>query len=204
MLPARTKYAKGCHCEACEKVEEYIRRLRASTAEMVERQSERITVKIWKWSFTDPEGLVNTSQTIANLPATDSRWLARLDARLWQKHKDETHGETRSPKGKVTKDEYRRLLKLVKTYQLPCEMHACVYGEVCLAIYTHAPLPDLKPERLLSFSLEHLPIRVRMHFGNQLQTAKRFFGPLVHNRRNLELLGFYKLEKPREWSYYEY
>jgi hypothetical protein len=45
LLPARTKYAEGCNCEACKKVEEYIRRLRASTAEMVERirQSERIT-----------------------------------------------------------------------------------------------------------------------------------------------------------------
>jgi hypothetical protein len=129
-----------------------------------------------------------------------------LHSLLWNLCSDTIYGEMYMPANlKLPKELYKKILEVIRIQELPCEIKPSAYGNVNLVIYGHSPALGIKPEMLLCLSLvHHLPIRVRLYFKNTPKAARLYFGPLVHNPRNLQLLEFYGLEKPKEWSHYSY
>ena len=139
---------------------------------------------------------------------TDERtWLSALSDALWHHREHDRLGPWSSLKRELTEPEVWRLWKMACRHRLPCVMINTDFGfRVGMAIYDHAPYPDLPTEHLISISARHLP-------GAESETGPRgerfprefaYFARFTHSERNRQLLAYYGLPSSRDMSYYDY
>ena len=114
------------------------------------------------------------------------------------------HFESRK-KRHITQEELRRICKVIRKNDLPCEMHRNGSGPM-ITVYAHPPVPSVPVEKVFTLEYGDLPVNWKegVHGKDAWKNAWDVFSPLTHRKRNLELLALYDLEVPREYASYIY
>ena len=76
-----------------------------------------------------------------------------------------------------------------------------------ILIYQDAPVPEVPPEPILFIGGDQIPSgQIKDHPGREakLDFLWAELSPFTHSEENKGRLKFYKLEAPRERSYYDY
>ena len=140
------------------------------------------------------------------LSPEEQAWVKQLSGEIWQLNESpgNVHGDNyRTEKRKLTKEEWKRLKKLIYAHELPCLPGGGTFGfGFSLTVCSHSPAPQVKPEPLITITGKHLP-KVQPGHENWDQIWATF-SPFTHAPRNIELLAFYGMEAPRERVHYEY
>ncbi len=155
----------------------------------------------------NPTVLYNAEQAV--------EWLKKLNARINR----EIRGTLRAnmsgtevpyifvdPIRNLTASEWKRVAALIPRFELPCELGSDGFTWM-LNIYghqAHMPLPGIEPERVLQLKAKQIPVSGTHGDLAEKEAALKNLGWLTHNRRNKEVLAWYRLRQPREPSHYMY
>lgn len=133
------------------------------------------------------------------LSTEDRQWMENLQKEIWRKTSN--RGLTHVfEKRKITSFEQEKLFTLIHEYELPCEMFSGVYDSVGIKVSDHPYIPGLEPDFIISVTAG--PGSCHIEFPGE--KARKLFAKFTHAGRNIELLEFYHLEKPRELASYAY
>ncbi|MBI5655112.1 hypothetical protein HZC53_05695 [Candidatus Uhrbacteria bacterium] len=148
------------------------------------------------------------------LSPKDLAWLEKLSAEIWEEHESEMRanlsGHTwrqkyRTEKRPLTRQEFKRLERLIRTHELPCLPGSGTFGfGFSLTVCGHSASPGVKPDALICVTGAQLPAALFPSANNDRGLVWSTFEPFTHSPRNRELLKLYGFEEPRERSHYEY
>jgi len=163
----------------------------------------------------------------------DRAWLKTLHLDLWPEPDRRTKGEKvrdhffpesrktpepKPPKELLTQEELDRILDLVREHKLLTSMFSSnMFGGYGMHVYEHEPYPGTGPSKLIAITEDHLPPPTRLeravgdgekrpkkHPGCGRDDAWEMFSPFTHSEQNREWLKSYKMEPPRDRTYYDY
>ncbi|MDQ7814978.1 MAG: hypothetical protein RDU25_04210 [Patescibacteria group bacterium] len=148
------------------------------------------------------------------LSAKDLVWLEMLSAKIWQRHQTvqraNLSGHTMrkdycTEKRSLTRQEFKRLERLIRAHELPCTPGSGVFGfGLSLTIFAHSASPGVKPDALIRITGKQLPLMLFPDTQSDEGKVWEIFSSFTHTARNRELLSLYGFEPPREREYYEY
>lgn len=135
----------------------------------------------------------------------DRQWLAELQKEVWKHHEDpKSRIRWGEAKRELTEPEITRVWQIVERHGLPCVMSSMNFGfGVGLVIYDHSPVPEVKPEPIISVSGDHRP-GGKTRQGPTFSDDFDYFSRFTHNDGNKQVLAFYGFEAPQSKSYYDY
>lgn len=148
-----------------------------------------------------------------DLSPKDIAWLKKLSAEIWQEHlafeRANLTGHVRckrwlTEKRNLTRQEYKRLERLIRAHELPCLPGGGTFGfGFSLTVCGHSASPGVKPDAIIAITGKQLPAVL---FGSSPSNDEIWaaFEPFTHSPRNREILSHYGFEPPRERGYYEY
>lgn len=151
-------------------------------------------------------------KAVPELSPKDLAWLEKLGAAIWQTHESAVRAnlsghlmrnDYRTEKRSLTRQEFRRLTRLIRAHELPCLPGSGTFGfGFSLTVCGHSASPGVKPDALITITGKHLP--AALSGGNGWDGIWSAFEPFTHSPRNCEILAFYGFDPPRERGYYEY
>ncbi len=155
---------------------------------------------------------------IVALTDEERTWLKELHTELWpegHRKKDRIELEAHRP---LTVPEFQRVRELVETRGLVTAMFSSsMFGGYGMDLYEHEPFPGTGPIHLLRIvegnhpdphplqvSEEGYKKHIRRSGGVGRDDAWESFSKFTHSERNREWLQFYKMDPPKDRSYYDY
>lgn len=147
------------------------------------------------------------------LSPKDLAWLNKISAEIWQEHESFERANLtghlsrkrwRTEKRSMTRQEFKRLERLIRAHELPCLPGGGTFGfGFSLTVCEHSASPGVKPDVIIVITGKQLPAAL---FGaspsnDEIWAAFELF---THSPRNREILKLYGFDKPRERAYYDY
>jgi hypothetical protein len=152
------------------------------------------------------------------LPDEERTWLKELQESLWPETR-KNNSPVKLEAHRQLKDEERdRVFKILDTHLLVVEMFSSnMFGGYGIAVYDHEPFPHAGPLHLLTLTEDNLPpwrTRFERIEGKESLPKKvpgcgrddawELFSKYTHTPQMKEWIKQYKLNPPREQSYYDY
>jgi hypothetical protein len=158
--------------------------------------------------------------SVYTLTEEERAWLKAVHAELWPdqhiKKNEVSHRIKLTAHRPLTHVEFSRVLELIDARSLLTQMFSTsMFGGYGMHVYEHEPFPNTAPMLLLMLIEDHLPDPHRLavaegdtrHIkrpGAGRDDAWESFSKFTHSERNIEWLKGYKMELPRDRSYYDY
>ena len=151
------------------------------------------------------------------LPDGDLAWLKELHQRLWPPH-HKSNGIVLEAYRQLTHEELERVLGLIETHTLLTSMVSIgMFGGFGMRVYEDPPAFGMPPEQVLFLHEGHLPppTRLQRALGDAPEPKPRvpgcgkpeawdLFSRYTHSEKNRKALAYFKMDPPREQSYYDY
>ena len=144
---------------------------------------------------------------VPEVSESDRRWFRKVDGKIWTRTVADDAFKTRHAfeKREMMAEEWQKARKLIRSHQLPCELHSDCYGHLFMVVYAHPAAIGLDPEVLMVVGNQNLPGWKRRYPARRDDNYEwEALSLLTHSRRNCELLSLYKLNPSLERGHYEY
>lgn len=142
----------------------------------------------------------------------DLEWLRQLDRELWPESRGSGANRT------LSKEELERVFACIEKYKLVAEMYSIrMFGGYGMQLYEQEPYPGTGAQFITAITEDHLPVPTRYdHIAGNVKEkplrrpgcgrddAWEIFSKYTHSDVNRAWLKKYRLETPRERSYYDY
>lgn len=137
------------------------------------------------------------------LKEKDLAWLQRLQEAIWSFPPPSTIRLCATVKRKLTLREYKRIVALVQTYGLPCELLATgPINGFTLAIYNNATCPGVAPEHIINLDDGHFYLNDKSK--NLWHRTLKAYMRLANTPENAKRAEFYGLQTPKQLDHYKY
>lgn len=141
----------------------------------------------------------------------DINWLKKLNSEIWERyyqHQCHRSWYLSREKRNLTQKEYVKVKSIIKINKLTCQMCSTSFGFTYgITIFEDAPVLAVQPEAILLIGGDQIPqghIKDHPYRGTKLDYLWKELSPFTHSEENKGRLKFYKMEAPKERSYYDY
>ena len=138
----------------------------------------------------------------------DLRWLKELNEKLWKKA--EKPIGFKSPvatqaQRHIDMDDLGRVFRIIEEHKLVTELRSSnMFGGYGMLVYGPPTFPGVPLEVIFSVIEDNLPTPCKRVPGSGRDDAWEMFSKYTHSEQNRAWLKMYKMDPPRERTYYDY
>lgn len=148
---------------------------------------------------------------MGSTPQEEMAWLKNLQKSLWKESSTFDRYRTPLENRRLTREEYRRGVEIIRDQKLLCVMGVGVFGfGFSLTVYRVVhdeiyPGVGSEVECLVTVTNKHLPVKLNAYEQSYIKDVGwKLFSKLTHTEENKKRLREYGLPEQKDKSYYEY